>query len=690
MASYTSQLAEIGSYLGEGGDIRLYGCDIGAGAAGQTLVDELARLTGADIAASDDLTGAAALDGDWDLEVTTGDVAQLQLPSELIQDYQGVLADPPITFDLDNYIYVTDNGTRRVTSVENDLTMAFESPNTLVVSTSAGDSMIQVFQANSAVTFTIQGGYTFDFVSLDVQAIQTDTITITPVGGSSSAHTFDVTDTSKMVTMSANLTGVTSVQITAQDGQFSSAWVDNFVVANVISPLNITLPSTPTTDEDNSVSINKISISDSDNDDQTVTLTATDGTFSFTDTSQLTLKSGSFTSSDVVFSGTLNNVNSALAGLSFVPTANFNGEGTLKVQTTDGTDTDTDTLKITVNSVNDAPVLDASPTLELTAIDEDPADPVAGTTTGSAQGDNLEAFTFRAWDRTSGTAGAYGDATTVGDSTAFSSLSDTVAVDVTSVNDAPSITDGSTHTLTNISEDDSSSTVATVSDILSGVNYSDADTGAQSGIAITATEGNGTWQYDPDNSGNWVDMPAVSTTNALLLSSTAKVRYVPDGENGEADVDLTFKAWDQTVGTASTSGSAQHIDTTTTGNVDAFSTGNASVRITVTSSNDSPVLDTSQSPALSAIDEDSAAPTAGSTAGASTVSSLLGGLSDVDTGTNLGMAITNTNTDDGTLWYSRDNGTSWQEITGASDSNALLLEGSILFVSPAVDVPEGS
>src|SRR6185436_2942188 len=53
-------------------DILLYGCDIGAGAGGLTLVQTLSGLTGADVAASDDITGYAARGGDWDLEVQTG------------------------------------------------------------------------------------------------------------------------------------------------------------------------------------------------------------------------------------------------------------------------------------------------------------------------------------------------------------------------------------------------------------------------------------------------------------------------------------------------------------------------------------------------------------------------------------------------------------------------------------------
>jgi hypothetical protein len=53
-------------------DILLYGCNVGAGDAGRALVDHVAELTGADVAASDDATGSATAGGDWTLEVAQG------------------------------------------------------------------------------------------------------------------------------------------------------------------------------------------------------------------------------------------------------------------------------------------------------------------------------------------------------------------------------------------------------------------------------------------------------------------------------------------------------------------------------------------------------------------------------------------------------------------------------------------
>ncbi|MEE4193387.1 MAG: cadherin-like domain-containing protein, partial [Halieaceae bacterium] len=63
-----------GDNLTEDGDILIYGCSVAEGEDGLAFVEQLADVTGADIAASVDDTGAAALGGDWDLEVSAGDV----------------------------------------------------------------------------------------------------------------------------------------------------------------------------------------------------------------------------------------------------------------------------------------------------------------------------------------------------------------------------------------------------------------------------------------------------------------------------------------------------------------------------------------------------------------------------------------------------------------------------------------
>ncbi len=67
--AYENILQEIGTSLSENGDILFYGCNVAADLSGEILIKQIAEITDADVAASDDVTGKG---GDWDLEKHTG------------------------------------------------------------------------------------------------------------------------------------------------------------------------------------------------------------------------------------------------------------------------------------------------------------------------------------------------------------------------------------------------------------------------------------------------------------------------------------------------------------------------------------------------------------------------------------------------------------------------------------------
>ena len=86
-------IAAWGNSLSEDADILLYGCNIAVDEDGEILTDTLAELTGADVAASDDMTGNAELGGDWELEYASGSIETSVAISEVAQaDYESVLA----------------------------------------------------------------------------------------------------------------------------------------------------------------------------------------------------------------------------------------------------------------------------------------------------------------------------------------------------------------------------------------------------------------------------------------------------------------------------------------------------------------------------------------------------------------------------------------------------------------------
>ncbi|MFV8570620.1 DUF4347 domain-containing protein, partial [Marinobacter sp. SBS5] len=93
LSAYQYQLQSWAEHLNADADILFYGCELAASADGQTLIDRIATFTGADIAASDDLTGNAGLGGDWELEYSVGQIDAHVAFSEQVQaTWQGSLS----------------------------------------------------------------------------------------------------------------------------------------------------------------------------------------------------------------------------------------------------------------------------------------------------------------------------------------------------------------------------------------------------------------------------------------------------------------------------------------------------------------------------------------------------------------------------------------------------------------------
>ncbi|MEM1171791.1 MAG: DUF4347 domain-containing protein, partial [Cyanobacteria bacterium P01_H01_bin.35] len=85
-------------------NIFLYGCNLASGDAGAEFLEKLHKLTGANIAASAQATGSSALGGNWELEVTKGQI-EVSLPfSDGIQNqWEYILAafeDQPYFFQV--------------------------------------------------------------------------------------------------------------------------------------------------------------------------------------------------------------------------------------------------------------------------------------------------------------------------------------------------------------------------------------------------------------------------------------------------------------------------------------------------------------------------------------------------------------------------------------------------------------
>ena len=88
---HADELATIKAALAEDADLLIYGCNFAEGEEGKSAANALAEATGADVAASEDLTGAESLGGDWDLEYEFGNVGTVTLSAEA---YENILFTP--------------------------------------------------------------------------------------------------------------------------------------------------------------------------------------------------------------------------------------------------------------------------------------------------------------------------------------------------------------------------------------------------------------------------------------------------------------------------------------------------------------------------------------------------------------------------------------------------------------------
>ncbi len=156
-------------------DLLLYSCNVAQGEAGNAFVAQLARYTGADVAASDDVTGAG---GDWDLEVHAGYIeTEPALTSANAGSYPYRLATFTVTKTAD-----TDDGT---CDADCSLREAIDAAN------GAGGADIIAFAGGVTGTITLTLG------QIDI----TDELTINGPGsgslaisGNNSSRIFDIQD----------------------------------------------------------------------------------------------------------------------------------------------------------------------------------------------------------------------------------------------------------------------------------------------------------------------------------------------------------------------------------------------------------------------------------------------------------------------------------------------------------------
>ncbi len=172
-----AELAQLGSALNADGDLMLYGCDTGDSVA---LLNGLAQATGADVAASTDLTGAAKLGGNWTLEAHAGVIETQALA---LTQYNSVL-------DTVSFVYGTD-GDDYGRDIDGDghLYSIVKPVGTTNITFASGGAELYIYYGEGLyslaadyneveLTLTVGSGYSFDLNSVKV-ASSSNALTVT-------------------------------------------------------------------------------------------------------------------------------------------------------------------------------------------------------------------------------------------------------------------------------------------------------------------------------------------------------------------------------------------------------------------------------------------------------------------------------------------------------------------------------
>jgi len=264
-ADTAAKLAALGNALSADGDLMLYGCSVAADNSGQTFLDSLAVITGADVAASEDATGAAALGGDWVLERSSGTVETAELT---VDDYTSTLAQSALTagtYDFSSYTSgATVLGTSNATSaswVEGDTPSAGKfafsaegsggTATTIKIQASSGNNCIQFQQTSgtlSSATIASGDNGEFKLTSLtwrNTTSASSSTATFTAykdgVVVGTTTNQYNGSGTFSTVTFDSSFQNIDKIVITGMDA--NGLRVDNIVIEAAVIPPTVVTPS---------------------------------------------------------------------------------------------------------------------------------------------------------------------------------------------------------------------------------------------------------------------------------------------------------------------------------------------------------------------------------------------------------------------------------------------------------------
>jgi len=373
-----------GSSFTEDGDLLIYGCNLAATADGQSLIDSLANLTGADVAASDDLTGNSELGGDWELEYQQGAIeTAVAFSAELQQSWSATLGVETVSDNFSTGDFTGNTGSVNWSGgwIESDSSGAGAGAGKVQIVAGelrlnglpvSGDdpSLARQVDLSSATAATLS----FDFsTGSGVESLDPDSVAVevSDNGGSTwtlleDFNSFDgVNSGSRSYDISAFAAVDTQVRFRANNGYGGPD--EFFYVDNV--QIDITEPAAPTATnlnageaytEDMTLNLTDIVIVDVDSANVTATLTLSDVAAGSLSTGTSGAVTSTFSGGAWRASGAIADVNALLAGATFTPGLNYNSNFTIATRVDDGVAAPVTGVKnMTGTAVNDDPVADA-------------------------------------------------------------------------------------------------------------------------------------------------------------------------------------------------------------------------------------------------------------------------------------------------------------------------------------------
>ena len=654
----------------------LYGCRIAEGDIGRSFVSTLARLTHTKVAASTTLTGSPVLGGDWELQYQSAPIMGKALFSGArVSGYPGVLAAPTLSSPVPDQ--VATQGKKFTFSIPvgtfldtDDIDRTRLKLNVTLEDDTALPDWLKFDGKNNTLKGTPKNG---DVDQLRLKLLATDT------GGETVSDPFLLTvlniNDAPTISISSEESILDqnikegegwslnvkkglpiSVQdidpgdqenlvyfITSNDGKKSlPAWLS-------YNQATTTLSGKPGNDDVDDVKL-KLTVRDpwGASDSQTFKLTVQnvndapelsrpvpDQMVTQDQKFRFTIPADTFSDIDKKDRLTLSLTNDAegeaalpvwlsydqaTTTLSGKPGNDDVGDVKLKLTAQDPWGaSDSQTFKLTVQNVNDAPELSRPVPDQMVTQDQkfrftipadtfsdiDKKDRLTLSLTNDAEGEAALPvwLKFDGKNTLSGTPGN----TDVGQlslklvatDTEGKATSDTFILSVKNANDAPEFSDIPLELDFSIAEDSGNpvenkkSNSIFISDLLKESSYSDQDSdtkdpsiGVRKGIALVNLPQKATGWYTLDDGKSWQEIPKnVAENRALVLNEESRLYFVPD-QNHDGDLTFRVRGWDQTYGE-----SGKVINIIGKGGKTAFSDQVLDVTFTVTNTPDAPTLE---------------------------------------------------------------------------------------------------